>query len=38
MANELKKAINFLLQPRAVIFGVAVFLLMYIDYSEQKSH
>ncbi len=36
MANKLKKAIIFLLQPKAIIFGVAVFLLIYVHDSERR--
>ena len=37
MANKIRKTTLFLLQPKAVIFGVTVFLLFYIHYSEQKT-
>jgi hypothetical protein len=36
MADKLKKAIIFLLQPKAIIFGVAVFLLIYVYDSERR--
>jgi hypothetical protein len=36
MASKLKKAIIFLLQPTAIIFGVAIFLLIYVYDSERR--
>ena len=36
MANNLKKTVCFLLQPKALLFGVAIFLLIYIHDSERK--
>lgn len=36
MANKLKNAITYLLQPKAIIFGVAVFLLIYVHDSERR--
>ncbi|HEU0143482.1 MAG TPA: hypothetical protein VFQ47_01735 [Nitrososphaera sp.] len=37
MANKLKKAIIFFLKPKAIFFGVAIFLLIYISVEERKS-
>ena len=37
MANKLKKAVIYLLKPKAIFFGAAIFLLIYVSVEERKS-